>query len=253
MLQCPYCAEERPSRARLQSHVDQVHYFADTQPRRADAVAAVVAANQCESTISSGFDQTYHCPQTKGHQGDHGDPKGSPRWKNDATQSFVDAANQAFRDGCFSVTAVAEDVSPGIIAIVTGEPVSSEPRCVCGARVSLDSSVDEGTYLAHVFGGNKGCTDPRLANNEPTPQDRAALQATWDRVGKGLDRAGKDMAEMRAALDAVDERMRKLDAELTKPSVVRRATLNQVWDRLLEAGHLAAAREVMKMIERVVD
>lgn len=86
-----------------------------------------------------------------------------------------------------------------------------------------------------------------------TPQDRAELATAVTEAGERWRQAGEDMRAMRAALDAVDERMRKLDTELTKPSVVRRATLNQVWDRLLDAGHLAAAREVMKMIERVVD
>lgn len=128
-----------------------------------------------------------------------------------------------------------------------------EPRCTCGARVDLGIDSDGNSFLVHVYAGNNGCTVAQLNGHESTPQQREDLQAEWSRVGAGLDKASQEMREMRAALDAVDERMRKLDAELTKPSVVRRATLNQVWDRLLDAGHLAAAREVMKMIERVVD
>lgn len=181
MLKCPYCSEERPNRSRLQTHVDQVHYFADTQPRRADAVNAT--ADRAEAVA------------------DHDDT----------------------------------------------------PRCTCGARVDLGVDSDGNSFLVHVYAGNDGCTVAQLNGHEPTPQQREDLQAEWARVGTGLNKAGQEMREMRAALDAVDERMRKLDAELTKPSVVRRATLNQVWDKLLDAGHLAAAREVMKMIERVVD
>ena len=49
------------------------------------------------------------------------------------------------------------------------------------------------------------------------------------------------------------ERLRKLDAALVSPATVRRATLNQVWDRLLEAGDLSGAAIVMKMIHAVVD
>ncbi|MGH6978922.1 MAG: hypothetical protein ACRED4_06495 [Brevundimonas sp.] len=198
MLKCPFCPEQRPSRSRLDNHVNMQH----------------------GATLAAAAETTHLGPDPS-----HGGL----------------TTHRGTRENCSG-----PDCGPA--------PVEDDetPLCTCGAPVELVRYEGQ-TIVGHVVHGNNGCTDARLETHEPTPQERAELQATWDRVGKGLDRAGKDMAEMRAALDAVDERMRKLDAELTKPSVVRRATLNQVWDRLLDAGHLAAAREVMKMIERVVD
>lgn len=132
-------------------------------------------------------------------------------------------------------------------------------QCVCGAPIE---PLDEDTTYpdwTHVFpaqaalrSGSK-CTDAIPAAGMPTKADRESLDVALARTGAGLAEAGREMAEMRAALDAVDERMRKLDAQLTSPATVRRATLNQVWDRLIDAGDLTGAAIVMKMIKAVVD
>lgn len=125
-------------------------------------------------------------------------------------------------------------------------------QCVCGAPIEpLDESTEYPDWT-HVFPMPK-CRDAIPAAGMPTKADRMMLSDQWGRVGDKLGQAGREMAEMRAALDAVDERMRKLDAQLTSPATVRRATLNQVWDRLLDAGDLAGAAIVMKMIKAVVD
>jgi hypothetical protein len=87
----------------------------------------------------------------------------------------------------------------------------------------------------------------------PTQQDRAELALKLEENNYRLKSAGDDMQQLREQLDAIDNRMAKLDADLTRPSVVRRATLNQVWDRLIDQGHMAAASVVMKMINGVVD
>lgn len=96
-------------------------------------------------------------------------------------------------------------------------------------------------------------TGPELAEPMPTKADRESLDAALARTGAGLAEAGREMAEMRATLDAVDKRMQKLDAQLTSPATVRRATLNQVWYRLIDAGDLTGAAIVMMMINAVVD
>lgn len=181
-----------------------------------------------------------YCPETR--------PSRS-RLDNHITQSHGATLDAAAATHGPDLQAAADLGNRAMVALVNEDDT---PRCTCGAPVQLVTDED-GTFLVHVILGNGGCTDARLSSHEPTPKDRTDLQAEWDRVGAGLDKAGQEMREMRAALDAVDERMRKLDAELTKPSVVRRATLNQVWDKLLDAGQLEAARVVMKMIERVVD
>lgn len=132
-------------------------------------------------------------------------------------------------------------------------------KCVCGAPIE---PMDEDTTYPdwrHVFPeqaalrtGSK-CTDAIPAAGMPTKADRESLDVALARTGAGLAEAGREMAEMRAALDAVDARMAKLDAQLTSPATVRRATLNQVWDKLLDAGDLTGAAIVMKMINHVVD
>ncbi len=132
-------------------------------------------------------------------------------------------------------------------------------QCVCGAPIEPMDEDTEYPMWTHVFpaqaalrSGSK-CTDAIPAAGMPTKADRESLDVALARTGAGLAEAGREMAEMRAALDAVDERMRKLDAQLTSPATVRRATLNQVWDRLRDAGDLTGAAIVMKMINAVVD
>ncbi|APZ82201.1 hypothetical protein SEA_BABYGOTBAC_33 [Streptomyces phage BabyGotBac] len=125
-------------------------------------------------------------------------------------------------------------------------------QCVCGAPIEPADDSTEYPDWTHVFPMPK-CRDAIPAAGMPTKADRESLDAALARTGAGLAEAGREMAEMRAALDAVDERMRKLDAQLTSPATVRRATLNQVWDKLLDAGDLTGAAIVMKMINRVVD
>lgn len=127
-------------------------------------------------------------------------------------------------------------------------------QCVCGTPIE---PMDEDTTYpdwTHVYGVSTGkCKDAIPAAGMPTKADRAELNGRLSIVGAGLAEAGREMAEMRVALDAVDARMAKLDAQLTSPATVRRATLNQVWDRLLDVGDLAGAAIVMKMISAVVD
>lgn len=127
-------------------------------------------------------------------------------------------------------------------------------KCVCGAAIEpLDDDTDYPMW-SHVFGVSSGkCRDAIPAAGMPTKQDRADLDTNLARMGAGLAEAGREMAEMRAAMDAVDARMKKLDEQLTSPATVRRATLNQVWYRLIDAGDLSGAAIVMKMINGVVD
>ena len=148
---------------------------------------------------------------------------------------------------------------------VTGNALTAETRtvrvvqCVCGAPIEPLDGDTEYPMWTHVFPAQAAlraeskCTDAIPAAGMPTKQDRANLDTALARTGAGLAEAGREMAEMRAALDAVDARMAKLDAQLTSPATVRRATLNQVWDRLLDAGDLTGAAIVMKMINAVVD
>jgi hypothetical protein len=153
-----------------------------------------------------------------------------------------------------------EDVSvtSPALTIETSE-TSHVVQCVCGAPIEpLDECTEYpdwkhvSPFEASIRVGGK-CTDAIPAAGMPTKADRAELTNRLSIVDAGLTEAGREMAQVREALDAVDERMRKLGKQLTSPATVRRATLNQVWDRLLDAGDLAGAAIVMKMIKAVVD
>ncbi|AKA61701.1 hypothetical protein SEA_YDN12_34 [Streptomyces phage YDN12] len=219
-LQCPYCPETRPSRSRLVTHVDGVHGAVSVTRRTLD-----LRSPRTVETVSVVTDHlAYPC-----------------RW-TDSDGDQCSRPEHLFRDGkCMSCDA--PELSD--VTVV---------QCVCGAPIE---PLDEDTTYpgwTHVFGVSTGkCTDAIPAAGMPTKADREGLDAALARTGAGLAEAGREMAEMRAALDAVDARMAKLDAQLTSPATVRRATLNQVWDRLIDAGDLTGAAIVMKMIAAVVD
>lgn len=67
-------------------------------------------------------------------------------------------------------------------------------------------------------------------------------------TGEGLAKAGKEIADMKAAMEDVARRMEALDRAAMAPDMVRRATLNKVWDTLIDAGNISGAQLVMKMI-----
>lgn len=223
-LQCPYCPETRPSRSRLVTHVDSMHGNVSVtrrtldlrNPRTVETVAVTSPALVAEDT----------------HQG------------TDPSHGGL-TLHRGARENCS-----APDCGPEDTTVV---------QCVCGAPIEPLDDDREYPDWKHVFPFEASirpdgkCTDAIPAAGMPTKADRESLDAAMARTGAGLAEAGREMAEMRAALDAVDERMRKLDAQLTSPATVRRATLNQVWDRLLDAGDLAGAAIVMKMIKAVVD
>lgn len=132
------------------------------------------------------------------------------------------------------------------------ETDASDVPCVCGLPlVPLDDDRDHPmwTHAGHA----PKCRNAIPAAGMPTKFDRADLHHKLADNSEKLAQAGQEMAALRATMDEVDARMARLDAQLTSPSVVRRATLNQVWDKLVDEGHMGAAATVMKMIQRVVD
>lgn len=67
-------------------------------------------------------------------------------------------------------------------------------------------------------------------------------------TGRKLEAAGQEMAALKQAMADVDRRMEALDRQMMSPATVRRATLNKVWDALVDAGNISGAHLVMKMI-----
>lgn len=176
MFKCPYCIETRPSRSRLQAHVDNVHRQAEPTHRRKEAVA-----------------------------------------------------------GARKVTDVVPDLDV-------------PPLCICGEQIKLmDEEVDP-TWWVHVPGSGTPCMDAVPVKRTLAAQGRKALSEKLADTGKRLDLAGDEIRELKAQADAVLARLEALDAGVMDPATVRRATLNQVWDKLIDAGNITGAQVVMRMI-----
>lgn len=104
---------------------------------------------------------------------------------------------------------------------------------------------EEGTYAERFT----AVANARSVETVEVSHDRNTLTEGLTRMNAHLSAAGEQMASMREALDSVDERMKVLDAQLVSPSVIRHATLNEVWDKLMEEGNISGAMIVMDMIK----
>lgn len=69
-----------------------------------------------------------------------------------------------------------------------------------------------------------------------------------EEVATGLEKAKRELADLKSAADNVAARMRALDDVVRAPAAVRRAALNEVATRLTAAGHYVAAGIVRNMI-----
>ncbi len=87
-----------------------------------------------------------------------------------------------------------------------------------------------------------------LHKNELVPESLDMSQRLAD-TGKRLDKAGVEIRGLQAQADAVIQRLAALDAHLIRPEVVRRTTLNQVLNKLMDEGSLDAARIVYGMLD----
>lgn len=176
MLKCPYCPQTRPSRSRLQDHVDNVHRHAEDQLARRRAVA-----------------------------------------------------------GARTVEDVVADLDVPAL-------------CICGNPIQLmDEEVDP-TWWVHSPGSDTPCMDAVPVKRTLAAQGRKALSEKLADTGQRLDKAGQEIRDLKAKADDVARRLEALDAGVMEPATVRRATLNQVWDKLMDAGNLTGAQLVMRMI-----
>lgn len=180
MFKCPYCIETRPSRSRLQAHVDNIHTTRPTHHRK-EAVA-----------------------------------------------------------NARKVTDVVTDLDVPAL-------------CVCGEQIEQVDAEDDPTWWTHVRPGATPCTDAVPVKRTLAAQGRKALSEKLADTGKRLDRAGGEIRELKAQADAVLARLEALDAGVMDPATVRRATLNQVWDKLIDAGNIRGAEVVMRMIGNLSD
>lgn len=177
MLKCPYCIETRPSRSRLQDHVDNVHRHAEDQLARRRAVA-----------------------------------------------------------GARTVEDVVADLDVPAL-------------CICGEQIEqVDADDDDPTWWTHVRPGVTPCMDAVPVKRTLAAQGRKALSEKLADTGTRLDKAAQEIRDLKAKADAVARRLEALDAGIMQPAVVRRATLNQAWDKLIDAGDIVGAQVIMRMI-----
>jgi hypothetical protein len=174
-LKCPYCIETRPSRSRLQTHVDNVHREADTRDNRHRAV-------QTARTITN----------------------------------------------------VVPDLDVPAL-------------CICGDPIQLLDE-DDPTSWIHSPGSDTPCVDAVPVKRTLASQGRTSLTKKLADTGQRLDRAGDEIRELKAKADDIAARLERMDRAHLEPAAVRRATLNQVWDKLMDAGNITGAQLVMRML-----
>lgn len=117
--------------------------------------------------------------------------------------------------------------------------------CVCGETPDY--------RLYENFQGQLFCSPCADGGSAEPVSERNDLATEMQDFNEGMNRATAEMAELKNLMSEVDRRVAALKTDLTKPSAVRRATLNQVWTRLHKAGELKAALVVAEMIRNVVD
>lgn len=131
--------------------------------------------------------------------------------------------------------------------------MSKQPKrvpvsCICGANlVPLDDDTEYPMWVHEPFTG-LNCKTPVPAAGMPTKADRRDLSILMDQTGQRLAQAGDEIRALKAQADATLRRLEALDQAHLAPERVRRATLNQVWDRLVDEGQMGAAAIVMRMI-----
>lgn len=130
------------------------------------------------------------------------------------------------------VTDVVVDL-PGQIADIT-------PKCVCGIRI-VPAPQDGSVRWLHAPGN--GTPYHQVVPVRGTLPDREPT----DLVGR-LEAAGRQIEDLKTQADAVVARLDALDARATAPAVVRRDTLNDVWNHLIGINDLRGAGLVRGMI-----
>ena len=130
--------------------------------------------------------------------------------------------------------------------------------CVCGAAVR---NVWENAYQdlppeerpaprwSHVPGSDTRCTDVRLIRD--LVPDGQMIRDTAQLMASLNDRARRARAELEgypAVLAEVTEELARIRSTLDQPDTVRRATLVEVWERLVNGGQLPAAKIIMAIM-----
>lgn len=209
VLRCPYCREARAARLSLKNHIMKVHAHADTRENLDAAVKNV-------------------------------------RWTNPAMDQRAPVAATVE-----DLPKPDPDVWPELKAAdERPKPVDLDtPVCICGDPIErLDDDTDATPWWIHSPGSNTPCLDAIPAKRTLASQGRKQLSEQMADTGERLAKAGDEIRALREQADAVAARLDRLDAGVMDPITVRKATLNQVWDKLMDAGNITGAQLVMRMI-----
>lgn len=222
---CPHCPETRPSRARLAHHITNVH------------TDLHLKCPFCRETRQARLSLKNHVNKVHGHA------------------NTAEALAQAIRG--VQWTTPAQDAEAATAAVVdepkcwpptpSEQSTPEQPRCICGDPIQLmDEDVPD--WWIHSPGSNTPCLDAVPAKLTIASQGRKELSERMAETGEKLAKAGDEIKALREQAEAVAARLEALDAGVMDPITVRKATLNQVWDKLMDAGNITGAQLVMRMI-----
>lgn len=117
-------------------------------------------------------------------------------------------------------------------------------RCICGGIIRQYEFDPDDTAWIHLSKGLTPCTEAAPVDDQVPDHDDEIMKA-----GHKFKVAQIEVERAREEMAQVGDRLDRLNRNLLTANTVRRATLVQVWDRLIDAGHVAAAQTVTRMIE----
>lgn len=136
--------------------------------------------------------------------------------------------------------------------------MTATKRCVCGNELKdmLAGSGDDlpaedraQPYWVHVNAAPRCTTPAPLDQVFPGKAYRDDLSSTVVDMHRGLNHAGNRFHELAEATRETVQAIEAMSRLIDRPRDIRRATLNQVWDKLVEQGHMAAAQVVRDMVK----
>lgn len=134
----------------------------------------------------------------------------------------------------------------------------SNLHCACGAPIEdmmgerpADIGPEHWTPIwVHRKDSTTPCINPRpIENLLPERQDRARLSDEMRKLHGDVNRAADAMRVMRDAVREFGAQLDGMSAMLDAVHRTRRATINQVWDKLIESGEVGAAKLVREMLK----
>lgn len=132
----------------------------------------------------------------------------------------------------------------------------STERCVCGAAVQdLMAAANEDlppedrhSAWVHVPGSDTRCIAVRLVSQLDEHKLAVASAEQLAELSNRTRRAAGELERFQSALAELADEARDLHRSLDMPMAIRRATLRQVWHRMLSAGCLDGANLVREMM-----